>query len=110
MWLVDALVVVANRHHMTWTLTVDNIVLLRRGTPEGRVYVVRILTDPPTQLWTAVIATPQPGDTVTGNTGRSLVMAGGAGQTRRPSKRSLADNSPRGGIASHRCSGIAEHA
>lgn len=65
MWLVDALVVVANRHHMTWTLTVDNIVLLRRGTPEGRVYVVRILTDPPTQLWTAVIATPQPGDTVT---------------------------------------------
>lgn len=65
MWLVDALVVVANRHHMTWALTVDNIVLLRRATPEGSVYVVRVLTDPPTQMWTAVIATSQPGDTVT---------------------------------------------
>ena len=62
MWLVDALVVVANRHHMTWALTVDNIVLLRRGATESSAYVVRVLTDPPTQMWTAVIATAQPGD------------------------------------------------
>jgi hypothetical protein len=65
MQLVDALVTVANRHHVTWALTVDEVVLLRRGTPEGVEYVVRLLTDPPTQLWTAVIATQQPGDAVT---------------------------------------------
>jgi hypothetical protein len=43
---------------------VDDIVLLRRSASEGAAYVVRVLTDPPTQLWTALIATPQPGDTV----------------------------------------------
>ncbi len=63
--LVDALVTVANRHHATWALTVDDIVLLRRNTPGGADYVVRLLTDPPTQLWAAVIANPQPGDIVT---------------------------------------------
>lgn len=72
MWLVDALVVVANRRHMTWALTVDNIVLLRRGASEDGAYVVRVLTDPPTQLWTAVIATPQPGDTVTASLEEAL--------------------------------------
>jgi hypothetical protein len=64
MLLVDALVTVANRHHATWALMVDDIVLLRRSTSEGAAYVVRVLADPLTQLWTAVIATPQPGDTV----------------------------------------------
>jgi hypothetical protein len=72
MQLVDALATVANRHHTTWALTVDDVVLLRRSTPEGVDYVVRLLTDPPTQLWTAVIATPQPGDTVTGTLEEAL--------------------------------------
>ena len=62
MQLVDALVTVGNRHHSTWALTVDNIVLLRRSGSEGTEYVARVLSDPPTQLWTAVIATPQPRD------------------------------------------------
>ncbi len=65
MQLIDALVTVANRHHAMWALTVDNIVLLRRSTTDGVEHVVRVLTDPPTQLWTAVIATPQQGEVVT---------------------------------------------
>jgi hypothetical protein len=70
--LVDALVTVANRHHQTWALTVDTVVLLRRSTPKGAAYVVRVLTDPPTQLWTAVIAHPQPGDVVTASLEEAL--------------------------------------
>lgn len=72
MQLVDALVTVADRHHVTWALTVDDIVLLRRSAPEGAAYVVRVLADPPNQLWTAVIATPQPGDTVMGTLEEAL--------------------------------------
>lgn len=64
MLLVDALVTVANRHHATWALSVDNIVVLRRATAAGAEYLVRVLSDPATELWTAVIATPQPDDVV----------------------------------------------
>jgi len=63
--LLDALVTVANRRHVMWALTVDNIVLLRRSDSEVAEYVVRVLSDPPDQLWTAVIATPQQGEVVT---------------------------------------------
>lgn len=65
MQLIDALVTVANRSHITWALTVDNVVLLRRSVSEVAEYVVRVLSAPPEQLWTAVIATPQRGDVVT---------------------------------------------
>jgi hypothetical protein len=65
MRLVDALVTVANRGHVTWALTVDHIVLLRRSVEETSEYVVRELADPPEELWTAVIATAQPDEVVT---------------------------------------------
>lgn len=65
MQLLDALVTVANRRHVMWALTVDNIVLLRRSDSEVAEYVVRVLENPPEQLWTAVIATPQQGEVVT---------------------------------------------
>ena len=65
MQLVDALITVANRGHVTWAITVDNVVLLRRSVEETTEYVVRVLENPPEQLWTAVIVTPQQGEVVT---------------------------------------------
>jgi len=82
MQLIDALVTVANRHHTTWALTVDDIVLLRRsaGEGDGAAYVVRLLTDPPEQMWTAVITTPIPGEMVTATLEEALSQLIAAGR------------------------------
>ena len=82
MQLIDALVTVANRHHTTWALTVDDIVLLRRsaGEGDGAAYVVRLLTDPPEQMWTAVITTPIRGEMVTATLEEALSQLIAAGR------------------------------
>jgi hypothetical protein len=64
MILVDALVTMARRRHEVWMLTAGEVLLLRKHMPEGTKYVTRILTDPATQLWTAMSAEPGPEDGV----------------------------------------------